>query len=198
MSKALTYGMLDEYEKTKYVELVNRCDPDWLLKTVNKLPRKVAIAVITGGVSFGFTFIKTAYRGGKHIIFTSQARSFLNEKKVKYGCSSIDWDKFPNSYIVTGGSRYRIAAKEGMRCPACKKGKLQIFESTSTLKTLVCSQCSKTIFVKTTFGKIKEVSEVVVPGVLMIGAAIPILEFFGIEDMHDLIDHLDNLSDIFS
>ena len=27
--------------------------------------------------------------------------------------------------------------------------------------------------------------------------SLPILEFFGIDDMHDLIDHLDNLSDIF-
>ena len=84
-----------------------------------------------------------------------------------------------------------------MACPICKKGKLVVVDDSPHMKTLVCSQCPKTLLVKTTCGKTKEVSEVIVPGMLMVNGTIKILEFFGITTMYDLINHLDNLT-IFS
>lgn len=85
-----------------------------------------------------------------------------------------------------------MATKEGKKCPVCKKGSLIMVDSSPQLKTLVCSQCPKTILVKTPFGDAKEITEVVVPGVLALSATISILKFFGIDDIDDLIDWLDS------
>lgn len=73
-----------------------------------------------------------------------------------------------------------------MICPACKKGNLQPFSSSDTMKTLVCDDCSKIINVK--IGSNGEVIELIAAGVGIFAGVAAILNFLGIDNISELSD----------
>jgi len=79
------------------------------------------------------------------------------------------------------------------KCPICKRGALKKFDSSPTLTTLTCSNCSRLIQIKTSAGK---VIEVLVPGLGLFASVVTILGFLEIENMEKLSELLDKLEDL--
>lgn len=77
--------------------------------------------------------------------------------------------------------------KAGITCPACKKGKLKKFYSSSTIIVFTCTNCDKTMTGKTVAG---EIIELAIPGMAIITGSIGILSFFDIDSFEDLVDLL--------
>ena len=71
-------------------------------------------------------------------------------------------------------------------CPICKKGNIQLFDSSDTMKTLVCDNCSKIINAK--IGSNGKVIELTAAGVGIFASIAAILEFLGIDDIDELFD----------
>lgn len=73
-----------------------------------------------------------------------------------------------------------------MICPMCKKGNMQLFSSSDTMKTLVCDNCSKIIDAK--IGSNGGVIELIAPGFGIFASLAVILDFLGIEDIDELLE----------
>ena len=75
-----------------------------------------------------------------------------------------------------------------LKCPYCSSVELSTFESTATMKTLICQACKKSVVVKTGMGQVLEVAA---PGLGVVTGAAAILAFFNIHNINELLDALD-------
>jgi hypothetical protein len=75
-------------------------------------------------------------------------------------------------------------------CPYCG-GKLEVWDKSATEATMVCAMCHKTITAKTRAGK---VIEVITPTMGAITVALAIARLFGINNIDDLNDWINQQS----
>jgi glutaredoxin-related protein len=163
-----------------YMALSNKIDTRLAEKFVKKLPLRVVMACLTGGTSLLFSGPRQAYQVIKKNNAIDAVKTFVNRERRLRDCDYVEWNTFPQSHIVIGGSPMDHGGGQ-TTCPLCKRHEMRKFVADSNHEIFTCDHCGRILSVK-----VNRVTgrpeEVLIPGLFT--AAIPFTD--GIEHLGDL------------